>query len=547
MSLSIPEAFAIAQAQYEAGDVAGAEQICRQILEADPRSASTWNFLGVIELHRRNFGPATDYLNRALQLRPDWDYAQNNLGLVLHQQGMLHEAAAYYRRALATNPNFADAHCNLGLAFLNQGNPIEAIPHFERALTINPNYPQAHVNLGNAFKLTGDFDHSAAHYRQALAIKPDFAEAVHNLGSVLQAHGKYDESLLCYEQTVALAPTLAEAHKNLSQLRLLLGDFTRGWPEYEWRWKTGELPIPTFTQPRWTGQSLSEKTILLVAEQGFGDTLQFIRYAPLVERLGAKVLLQCPPQLIPLAKTCSGISAVFADNTSPPLFDYYIPLLSLPGILTPNLKSIPANTPYLFPNPQLIDTWRRKLEPLTGFRIGINWQGRGGQGDFRLRDLPLEMLASLADIPGVRLINLQQGEGRRQLLASPLNNVIHDLGDEVDKASGAFMDTAAIMQNLDLVVTSDTSIAHLAGALAIPVWVGLPFVPNWRWLLNRHDTPWYPTMRLFRQPQLNDWATVLADTRAALSHLVASRAASQVTPTKKIDVSHVDLREGHEH
>jgi hypothetical protein len=400
---------------------------------------------------------------------------------------------------------------------------VAAIEHYQRALALRPDYPHAHVNLANALKSQGDLELAIAHYRQALVTKPDFAEAVHNLGSTLQCQGKYHEALVCYEQAVRMSPELAEAHKNLSQLRLLLEDFELGWPEYEWRWRTREMPPPVFSQPQWRGESLNGETILLHAEQGFGDTLQFIRYAPLVQALGARVVLLCPPSLVPLLSRCRGIDELYGDEKSLPTVDCHIPLLSLPGIFKTTMASIPAKVPYLFADTSLVEQWKAKLEGVRGLRIGINWQGRGGEGDFRLRDLPLEALAKLAEIPGVRLISLQRGEGREALLQAADRWPILDLGDQVDRERDAFMDTAAIMCNLDLVITSDTAVAHLAGGLAVPVWMGLPFVPNWRWFLNRNDSPWYPTMRLFRQQKANEWSNVLREMREALVTLAGAR------------------------
>jgi hypothetical protein len=223
---------------------------------------------------------------------------------------------------------------------------------------------------------------------------------------------------------------------------------------------------------------------------------------------------------VPLLRTCSGIDQTLGANDRLPPLDYYIPLLSLPGVFKTDLETIPAHVPYLSADPALVDRWRTKLASIRGFRIGINWQGLPGNADFCLRDMPLESLTTLADISGVQLISLQKGAARDELLASPNRHRIHQLGPEFDETGGAFLDTAAVMRNLDLVITSDTSIAHLAGALAVPVWLGLPFVPNWRWLLDRPDSPWYPTMRLFRQKTRNDWTTVINEIRTALATLL---------------------------
>jgi len=520
---SIYEAFSSALEHYQAGQVGEAEQICRQILAADESCASAWNFLGVIELGRRHFSAATKCIQTALRLVPDWAEAQNNLGLVLHDQGRLDLAAQYYRRALELKPDFAEAHHNLGLVLHDAGRPVEAMEHYRRALAIRPDHANAHVNLANAFKQLGELEEAIEHYRQAMAIRPDFAEAVHNLGSTYQAQGNYAEAVQCYERAIQLAPQFAEAHKNLSQLRLLLEDFSAGWDEYEWRWQTGEMHLPTFSQPVWIGESLRGKTILLHAEQGLGDTLQFIRYARVVQERGAETVVLCPPRLVPLLSHTPGIDRLCGEVKDLPPFDYHIPLLSLPRQFQTTIDSIPASGAYLFAAPELVQHWRDRLDTNAALRIGVNWRGRSGERDFQLRDLPLAALAELAKVPGVELISLQRGEGREELLESAYLNAIIDLGEDVDTKNGAFMDTAAIMYAVDLVITSDTAVAHLAGGLGVPVWVGLPFVPNWRWFLNRDTSPWYPTMRLFRQSKVNDWSGVFAEMAETLAQRVSQR------------------------
>jgi hypothetical protein len=317
-------------------------------------------------------------------------------------------------------------------------------------------------------------------------------------------------------------------------LLLLQGDFERGWPELEWRWKSGEIIERKFSQPRWKGEPLAGKTILLHSEQGLGDTIQFVRYAEVVKEGNpeATVVVECEQPLVNLLQSCRGIDRLVTEGEELPAFDVQAPLLSLPGILGTRVETIPARVPYLFADNRLVEEWNSKLaavgtaqatetSAVSGLRVGINWQGRAGKGEWRKRDVPVEYFARLAEIPGLRLIRLQKG-GAESNVPCPKSNVgeietaIFDLGD-FDTQRGAFVDTAAIMMNLDLVITSDTSVAHLAGALGVPVWVALPFAPDWRWLLDRSDSPWYPTMRLFRQKSIGDWAGVFEEIRAALA------------------------------
>jgi hypothetical protein len=304
-------------------------------------------------------------------------------------------------------------------------------------------------------------------------------------------------------------------------LLLLTGDFEPGWREYEWRWKTTRFPPRNFRQPVWCGEPLEGRAILLHTEQGLGDALQFIRYAPLVKRFGGTVFVECEKPLWKLLSRCPGIEQLIVAGEEVPPFDVYAPLLSLPGILKTTMASIPANVPYVFADNALITLWRDRLGGGRLFRIGINWHGRTGRGYWRERDIPIECFAALSRVPNVQLVSLQRGEGEHELARSGIP--IIDLSDEVDTVHGAFMDTAAIMTNLDLVITSDTSIPHLAGALGVPVWLALPFVPDWRWLLDRSDSPWYPTMRLFRQGRAGDWSDVFSQIETAVRDLATPK------------------------
>ena len=347
--------------------------------------------------------------------------------------------------------------------------------------------------------------------RDTREVSSDPLARVPNLGLALYAQLKVDEAGECFRRALELKPGFAGAHGNLSHVMLLKGDFEQGWMEYEWRWESDQLLKREFREPRWMGEPLAGRTILLHAEQGLGDTFQFIRYAALLKGRGAKVIVECQRAMVKLLARCGAIDQVVATGDELPSFDVHSPLLSVPGIIGTTLENIPADVPYLFADPDLVDDWRERLKGLSGFRVGINWQGREGQGTFRLRDIPIECFAPIAQLPGVRLISLQKGEGRKELAGAGFP--IFDPGEDVDTAHGGFMDTAAIMKNLDLVITSDTSVPHLAGALGVPVWLALPFVPDWRWLLDRSDSPWYPTMRLFRQRRPGDWAGCLGKCR----------------------------------
>jgi hypothetical protein len=327
----------------------------------------------------------------------------------------------------------------------------------------------------------------------------------------------------CFCKAIELQQDHVDAHLNRAGWLLLHGDFARGWTEYEWRWKANGMRERQFGVAQWKGETLADRTILLHAEQGFGDTLQFVRYANVVKQMGAKVVLECAESLQPLLRSCRGIDVLVVQGKELPELDFHCPLLSLPRVLKTEAGTIPADVPYLSVSSERIQTWQEQLQALQGFRVGINWRGRRSRGVHQRRDIPLELLAELASVPGVQLISLQRDAEPEELAAAKGRVHFVAAGSEFDKAHGAFVDTAAILSNLDLVISSDTSIAHLAGALGCSVWLLLPFLPDWRWQLQRSDSPWYPSMRLFRQHAPGDWRGVTAEVSVALCATVAGK------------------------
>ena len=376
----------------------------------------------------------------------------------------------------------------------------------------------------------GELDEAMAHFQQALQIEPYYAEAHNNLGIVLLEQGRTDESLTRFQEAIQLKSDYADAHFNRSATLLLMGHLKQGWPEYEWRSKRKEIAACPFHQPVWDGAPLAGRTILLHSEQGMGDMMQFIRYAPLVQQYGGRVVFECYEPLIRLLGRCPGIDQIVSKGSVLPEFDVHAPLLSLPGILGTSLATIPASVPYIHADEELIAHWRRELGPSRAFKVGIAWQGNPKFPTDRWRSFRLAQFEPLARLDGVRLFSLQKGPGAEQIGEVADRFAIMDLGRTLDEATGAFMDTAAIMKNLDLVVTSDTSIAHLAGALGVPVWVALPSAPDWRWLLQREDSPWYPTMRLFRQTARGDWDGVFARMAATLQERVTAPVRTKPIP-----------------
>ncbi|MBT6495300.1 MAG: hypothetical protein HOL01_12185, partial [Planctomycetaceae bacterium] len=325
-----------------------------------------------------------------------------------------------------------------------------------------------------------------------------------------------------FRQALVLLPDFPLAEFNLGTTLLLQGDLAAGWPGYDRRGDTLDVPPVTYGKPRWDGSPLDGRTILLAAEQGLGDTIQFIRYAPLIQQTAGRVILHCPRPLAKLLDGCGGIDQLIVKDDELPDFDIEAPLLSLPRILETTTETIPADVPYLTADEKLVARWQKWRANIDGFTVGICWQGNRDYPRDSERSPQLATFAPLAAILGVKLVSLQKGEGCEQI--SEVEFDVVQPGDDFDGTTGAFMDTAALMKNLDLVVTSDTAIPHLAGALGVPVWVALPFLPDWRWMLDREDSPWYPSMRLFRQPTAGDWETPFANIATALQDLVNNTA-----------------------
>ncbi len=499
---------------------------------------------------------------RAAELRPDFADAQHNLGLTLLEQGRAEEAAAAFSQVIRLEPGNAEAHYRLAGCLKSQGDVDGAIGSYRRAvarrecyveavtdlgvalhdlgkldeaiachlqcLEWNPSSFEAHNNLGTVYQDQTRLEEALVHYLRAFEIEPNAAETHVNLGNTYKQLGKTDESRAAYERAVAIRPDYAAAHQGIATLKLAAGDFESGWPQFEWRWKTGQLPPREYRQPAWGGRPLGAgETILLYCEQGFGDAIQFARYAVVVKRAhpAAKVVLECERPMLKLFGSLKGVDQLVARGDEPLAFDTHAALMSLPALVGTRLETVPCDVPYLFADEALIQHWREKLRSIgeeeRRFLIGVNWRGREGHVAAQRRDLPVSLLASLAELPGVQLVNLQKGAGERELAPGYAYRIAF-LGDEVDRDHGAFMDTAAIMRNLNLVITSDTSIAHLAGALGVEVWVPLPFPSEWRWLQGRADSPWYPTMRLFRQMAAGDWESVFGEIRVALAERLAT-------------------------
>ncbi|MGB6744231.1 MAG: tetratricopeptide repeat protein [Terracidiphilus sp.] len=437
------------------------------------------------------------------------------LGVVEYQAGHYEVSAKMIRRAIAVNSQIAIYHSNLGIVLRDQGKLDEAVAAYKQAVALSPDNPEIHNSLGVTLWNQGRFDEAVAAYKQALELKPDFAAACNNLGNVLSAQGEVKEALEWYGRALAISPGYIEARWNLSMLQLLLGNFADGWRNYESRYQRENAPR-NFSQPLWRGKPLNGARILLHAEQGLGDTLQFLRYLPMVQAAGGEVVLDVPRGLRRIAAQLPGIAALTISGEPLPAFDWHCPLMSLPFVFRTTLDTIPAQVPYLTVPEEALQAADTLHWPHEGLRVGLAWGGDPKNIRDRFRSIPLALLEPLFDLKGVHFFSLQMGPAAAQLSAA--ESAITAITD-LAPATGDMADTAAQMAHLDLIVTVDTSVAHLAGALAKPTWVLLPLAPDWRWLLGREDSPWYPTVRLFRQPEFGNWQSVLEKIRAEISAL----------------------------
>jgi len=407
----------------------------------------------------------------------------------------------------------------------NVGRIDEAIENYNEAICLKPDYAEAHNNLGIALKEQGRLAEAVESYEQAVRLRPHYAEAHNNMGIALHANGEHDRALECCERAIQLVGDYAQAHWNRSLVLLLKGRFTEGWEEYRWRRRTNLAASAyphTFDEPSWDGEPFAGKRLLVHYEQGLGDNLQFVRYLPMVKQLGGTVIFETPGSMYGLLRTLDGIDElVEASPERPPdvEFDSYTSLMDLPGIFGTTLETIPANVPYIHADPAKVERWRGRLSG-PRFKVGIVWGGRPtGPNEvlsLQYRSCGLEHFAALADVDAVALYGLQKGPPAVQVDQLPERITVSNLGEEFDD----FADTAAAVENLDLIVSIDTSVAHLAGAMGKPVWVLLKSDADWRWLLDREDNPWYPTMRLFRQRRPGDWNEVLSRVAGELRNRV---------------------------
>ncbi|HEX3709260.1 MAG TPA: tetratricopeptide repeat protein [Pseudolabrys sp.] len=511
------------------GRLMEAEALCRQVLTARPKTPEAEHLLGVILHQTGKAAEAIEHIRRAIKVAPQNALFHANLGEMLRLAGRPKLSAESARRAIEIDPTLAAAWGNLGVALFEMKDHEGSARAHRRAIEAKPDFAQAHSNLGNALYAQKKYDEAIASYRGALAIDPNFSDAWANLGTVFHHSGEFEDGIFALRRAVALAPDHANAHSGLGILLLMRGDLAEGWEEYEWRLRSSERKGPRFPEKPWQGESLAGKHIYVQAEQGFGDTLQFARYIPYLAARAARVSFRTHQQLTGLLRESLPGVNVLGDRGDLPPYDCDAVLLSLPRILKTRLETIPAQVPYLRAPADIAARWRRRLASLPGLKVGLVWAGNPEHVNDMRRSLDLAMLTPLLETPGTSFVSLQVGPRGADLKSvKELHGRIHDVGPELVD----FTDTAGAMSALDLIISVDTSPAHVAGALGKAVWVPLPWVTDWRWLLEREDNPWYPTMRLFRQRRGEEWDNVIAKLAGSLAAL-ASGDQTQLTPFKQ--------------
>lgn len=470
-------------ALQQAGDLPGAVACFKQAIAIDPQSFAAYNNLGNLFASLRDWQTALTFLRAAVTIHPMAPEIHNNLGGVYFEQEDLPRAIASYRQAIALEPATATYYNNLGNALRQLEDYAQAEECFQHALTLRPDYAEAYVNLGYTCYVQGRTAEAEAHYRTAISIKPD----------------------------------LALAHCNLAQVLLKRSAFAEGWKEQEWRWQWKDFPSPKrhFLQPQWDGREITGATIFVHAEQGFGDTIQFLRYIPLLAERGARVVLEVHPELTRLAVSLAGVTQLIARGDAIPNCNWHCPMMSLPLAFATGIGSIPADVPYLRA-PSAAPAWFAAKNDQQ-LHVGLVWAGSRKNRIDGKRSVLLEDLSALFAVKGIALYSLQQGPPAQEIESKP-SRFAGVLPVDAD-----FVETAAAVAHLDLVVSVDTSVAHLAGALGKPVWILLPHVADWRWLTGRSDSPWYPGARLFRQQAAGQWTTVIEEITAALTELVKFR------------------------
>jgi len=530
----------------EQGDFDKACDICQSILADSPQDTGVLKLLSKILVQKQDFEQALPVLKQAVSLEPDVPFLHFWLGLAFvqfnqfasalecfekvtvlnpkHLQAFLQKGALYhqldkmvkaehcFRRALQLSPQSANVHCNIGVVLRAQNNPDKAEYHYREAIRLQPDYADAYGNFANTLRDLGHLDEAESICLKAIDLAPGQANYHANLGGILRDQGRFDEAEVAYRKALGLNPNHGDAHLTLGILALAKGDFSVGWSEYEWRWKAKELKAKPreFSEPAWDGSDNCGKRLLIWREQGFGDFLFALRFLPLLADRGFQVYLEAPIELVELVRDLPGVCQCITEGDAFSDFDVHCPVMSLPYRCHTVVDNIPNSVPFLCADPLLVKSWKKKISHKAPLKVGIVWTGNDRNKSNSQRSIPLPLLESIFAMPNVQFYSLQVGADEG-VLKTRFPNVV-PLGSQFD----SFADTAAVIENLDVVITVCTSVAHLAGSLGKPTWVLLCFVPYWMWFYDRDDSPWYPSIRLFRQKKQDDWTPVIDDVKQAL-------------------------------
>jgi len=474
-----------------------------QAILVNPSYADAFNNQGIVLQELKRFDEALASYDQAIAIEPKFAQAYYNRGIVLQELKRFDEALASYDLAISINPNFVNAYNNKGVILKSLKRFDEALSIYNQAISIKPDHPKTYYNQGKTLQELNRHDEALACYDQAIKIDPNYLEAYNNRGNTLQAIKQFDRALVNYNHAIAIRPDYADAYFNKSTLLILRGDYKEGWQLYEWRWKQKHNinSRRSYKQALWLGnESLINKTLLITMEQGFGDYIQFIRYALLAEQSGAKVILEAPLLLMKLTATLKGHFILIESGKSLPDFDYYCPVVSLPLAFKTSVETIPAPLSYLYVDEAKKQQWNKRLGKHVMTRIGLVWAGNPDHTNDRNRSLLLKQFSSLFTL-SFEFHSLQKDI--REVDSQTIMDFphIYQHQDELQD----FSDTAALVDAMDVIISVDTSVAHLAGAMGKKLWLLLPYLPDFRWMLNREDSPWYPSARLYRQEKINDW------------------------------------------
>lgn len=504
--------------QRELGNNKSSIATFRKTIDLYPNHFRAINNIGICQQNLGRIDLAIKSFTRAIELNPGYAEAHFNLGNAEFNSGRIEPAISYYKKAIQLSPDSSGYFVNLGIAQRDLGYIELAVKSYNRAIELNPNSFEAHNNLGTVLKKLDQLELAIKSYRKAIELNPNSPEMLTNLGVALEEVGQIHSAICKFKEAIDINPDDAEAHWCLAHSYNLLGNYKDGFAHYEWRFKKRDEPIrPPRDGLQWDGKkSLSGKTVLVYQEQGLGDIIQFCRFIPILEKYGSNVLFYLNKKLHAIISSLKINATLVSDFPPENTVDYEIPLMSLPYFLKTNVQNIPSDVPYLFVEKSKIIKWAKRLEKGT-FKIGICWQGSRRKIDVG-RSFELSLFKKISKLQNVELISLHKGHGESQIMSSTFK--ITKFDKDFDGGGDAFMDSASIMMNCDLIITSDTAIAHLAGALGLKVWVGLKFIPDWRWMLGKNSSPWYPTMVLYRQSERGKWDRVFEEFYQDLELLV---------------------------